>query len=264
MPAEGGVPKRLDLHGHPRPRRCLRPHGAQQHRHGLEARRQDIVFRSRMHAFNDFIGQLFTVSIDGGLPEQLPLPRGGFCSFSPDGDQAGLQPHLPRVPHLETLPRRHGRRRLDLRLRHQEDRRTSPTNDAQRHHPDVVRRQDLFPLRPRRQQALQPLRLRPRATRQTRQLTTFTDFDIKFPSLGDKAIVFENGGWIYRVRPGHRKGRQGADPHPRRSRRQPHRSEGRQQEHHELRDHPRRQAGPVRCPRRPVHRAGQGRGRRAT
>ena len=27
---------------------------------------------------------------------------------------------------------------------------------------------------------------------------TFTDFDIKFPSLGDKAIVFENGGWIYR------------------------------------------------------------------
>ena len=32
----------------------------------------------------------------------------------------------------------------------------------------------------------------------TRQLTHFTDFDIKFPSLGDKAIVFENGGWIYR------------------------------------------------------------------
>ncbi len=28
----------------------------------------------------------------------------------------------------------------------------------------------------------------------TRQLTHFTDFDIKFPSLGDKAIVFENGG----------------------------------------------------------------------
>jgi tricorn protease len=33
---------------------------------------------------------------------------------------------------------------------------------------------------------------------QARQLTTFTDFDIKFPSLGDKAIVFENGGDLYR------------------------------------------------------------------
>jgi tricorn protease len=31
-----------------------------------------------------------------------------------------------------------------------------------------------------------------------RQLTKFTDFDVKFPSLGDRAIVFEQGGWIYR------------------------------------------------------------------
>src|SRR5262249_4177462 len=31
-----------------------------------------------------------------------------------------------------------------------------------------------------------------------RQLTQFTEFDIKFPSLGDTAIVFENGGYIYR------------------------------------------------------------------
>src|SRR5262249_35619256 len=46
-----------------------------------------IVFRSRMREHNDFIGQLYTVSVDGGLPEQLPLPRGGFCSFSPDDRQ---------------------------------------------------------------------------------------------------------------------------------------------------------------------------------
>ncbi|MGL1260150.1 hypothetical protein ACSTKG_00185, partial [Vibrio parahaemolyticus] len=43
-----------------------------------------IVFRSRMKTFNDFIGQLYTVSVDGGDPEPLPLPRGGFCSYSPD------------------------------------------------------------------------------------------------------------------------------------------------------------------------------------
>jgi tricorn protease len=33
--------------------------------------------------------------------------------------------------------------------------------------------------------------------RTTKQLTEFKDFDVKFPSLGDKAIVFENGGWLY-------------------------------------------------------------------
>ena len=36
------------------------------------------------------------------------------------------------------------------------------------------------------------------ASQQTTELTKFTDFDIKFPSLGDNAIVFENGGYIYR------------------------------------------------------------------
>ena len=48
------------------------------------------------------------------------------------------------------------------------------------------------------------------ATKQTRQLTHFNDFDIKFPSLGDKAIVFENGGCIYRFDLATREGRQGA------------------------------------------------------
>ncbi len=37
------------------------------------------------------------------------------------------------------------------------------------------------------------------ASKQTKKLTTFTEFDVKFPSLGDGAIVFENGGWIYRL-----------------------------------------------------------------
>ncbi|MEO5906069.1 MAG: protease, partial [Saprospiraceae bacterium] len=34
-------------------------------------------------------------------------------------------------------------------------------------------------------------------TKQTRKLTTFTEYDIKFPSLGSNAIVFENAGYIY-------------------------------------------------------------------
>src|SRR5436853_7628513 len=37
-----------------------------------------------MRSYNDFLCQLYTVTLDGGLPEELPLPRGGFCSFSPD------------------------------------------------------------------------------------------------------------------------------------------------------------------------------------
>src|SRR5262249_59458757 len=36
-------------------------------------------------------------------------------------------------------------------------------------------------------------------TKETKTITPFSDFDCKFPSLGDMAIVFENGGWIYRL-----------------------------------------------------------------
>jgi len=90
-----------------------------------------IVFRSRMTSFNDFIGQLWTVSVDGGLPEQLPLPRGGFLLLLARRQEARLQPRLPRVPHLETLPRRHGRRPVGLRLRHQGDEQLTKTDDQE-------------------------------------------------------------------------------------------------------------------------------------
>jgi len=42
---------------------------------------ETIVYRSRKESFNDFVGQLFLVSINGGLSNQLPLPAGGFNSY---------------------------------------------------------------------------------------------------------------------------------------------------------------------------------------
>src|SRR5262245_53245501 len=84
MPADGGTPRRLtytatlgrdDVSDRMGPNNIVI---------GWKHDSKHIVFRSRMKSFNDFIGQLFLVSIEGGLPEELPLPRGGFCSFSPD------------------------------------------------------------------------------------------------------------------------------------------------------------------------------------
>src|SRR5206468_420215 len=36
------------------------------------------------------------------------------------------------------------------------------------------------------------------ASKETKQLTHFTDFDIKFPSIGKDSIVFEQAGYIWR------------------------------------------------------------------
>src|SRR5947209_13814379 len=87
MPAEGGVPKRLtytatlgrdDVSDRMGPNNIVM---------GWTPDGKHIIFRSRMKEPNDFIGQLVLVPVTGGLPQQLPLPRGGFCSYSPDGKQ---------------------------------------------------------------------------------------------------------------------------------------------------------------------------------
>ena len=44
-----------------------------------------IVYRNRIS--DGFSGKLFTVEKEGGLSEAIPLPEGGFCSYSPDGKQ---------------------------------------------------------------------------------------------------------------------------------------------------------------------------------
>ena len=85
MPAEGGVPKRVtwtatlsrdDVSDRMGPNNIVMTWTPEQR----------IVFRSRMRSFNDFNGQLYAVSPEGGMPEELPL-RGGFCSFSADGSK---------------------------------------------------------------------------------------------------------------------------------------------------------------------------------
>ncbi len=84
MPAEGGTPKRLttsatlgrdDISDRMGPNNLVM---------AWENTKPLVVFRSRMKSFNDFIGSLFTVGLDAELPQQLPVPRGGFVSFSPD------------------------------------------------------------------------------------------------------------------------------------------------------------------------------------
>src|SRR5437764_4536420 len=87
MPAEGGVPKRLTFTATLNRDDVSDRMGPNNIVMGWTPDGKHIIFRSRMKEPNDFNGQLFLVSAKGGLPQQLPLPRGGFCSYSPDGKQ---------------------------------------------------------------------------------------------------------------------------------------------------------------------------------
>jgi tricorn protease len=157
---------------------------------------KNVLFRSRMRSFNDFIGQLFTVSADGGMPEPLPLPRGGFASYSPDGKQLAYN----RVfREFRTWKRYRGGMADDVWLHDFESKKTERLTDDPAS--DIIpmwaggriyflsdrgteKRFNLYSVDPK--------------TKETTRHTDFTEFDCKFPSAGDTAIVFENGGYIYR------------------------------------------------------------------
>jgi len=195
MPAEGGVPTRLtytatlsrdDVSDRMGPNNIVMTW------------RDDktVVFRSRRIEWNDFNGQLWLASTEGGLPERLPLPRGGWCSFSPDKNRVAYN----RVfREFRTWKRYRGGQADDIWIYDFEKK----TIENITHDPA----QDIFPMwhqdriyfvSDRDELKKLNLYVYDLGAKTTRKLTSFTEFDLKFPSLGDNAIVFENGGYLYR------------------------------------------------------------------
>lgn len=157
---------------------------------------KNVLFRSRMRSFNDFVGQLYTVPAAGGIPEPLPLPYGGFASYSPDGGQLAFNRIFRE---FRTWKRYRGGMADDVWLYDFASKKTERlVEDAASDiipmwvggrvfflsDRDANKRFNLYSVDPK--------------TRETKRHTDFTEFDIKFPSAGDNAIVFENGGWVYR------------------------------------------------------------------
>jgi tricorn protease len=84
MNSQGGIPKRITFTATLGRDDVADRMGPNNIVFGWKHNNNSIAFRSRKKSFNDFNGSLFTVTRDGALPEELPVPRGGFCSFSPD------------------------------------------------------------------------------------------------------------------------------------------------------------------------------------
>ncbi|MDQ3199988.1 MAG: PDZ domain-containing protein [Verrucomicrobiota bacterium] len=195
MPGEGGAPKRLtttatlgrdDISDRMGPNNLVMT---------WENTKPVVVFRSRKNSFNSFIGELYTVGLDAELPQQLPLPRGGFASFSPDDSKMAFN----RVfREFRTWKHYRGGMADDVWIYDFKNGTTENlTNDPS---------QDICPMwgpdnhiyfisdRDGRMNLFST----DLASKETKQLTTFKDFDIKFPSIGKNAIVFEQAGYIWR------------------------------------------------------------------
>ncbi|MEI6457038.1 MAG: PDZ domain-containing protein, partial [bacterium] len=192
IPSEGGIPKRLtytatlgrdDIADRMGPNNIVMTWRDD----------ENIVFRSRKQTFNDFKGQLYLANVKGGVPEELPLPCGGFCSYSPDKSKLAFN----RVfREFRTWKYYKGGMADDIWI--------YDFNSKQSENITGNKTQDIIPMWSGNKIYFVSERERPAnlysydiGTKETRKLTDFTTYDVKFPSLGDNAIVFENGGFIY-------------------------------------------------------------------
>ena len=156
---------------------------------------KQIVYRSRKQSFNDFKGQLFLAPAQGGISTELPLAEGGFCSYSPSGKQLAFN----RVfREFRTWKYYRGGMADDIWIF---DFDTKEVKNISNH---IA--QDIFPMwagdeifflsdRDR----IMNIFVYNTKTQQTSKVTHFDEFDCKFPSIGGNYIVFENGGYIYKM-----------------------------------------------------------------
>ncbi len=192
IPAQGGIPKRLtytatlhrdDISDRMGPNNIVMTWADDNH----------IVYRSRKQSFNSFKGQLFKVSVEGGLSDELPLPSGGFCSYSPDGKKLAYN----RVfREFRTWKYYKGGMADDVWIYDFESKKVDNiTNTVNQEIFPMWYKNKVFFLSDR--DRTMNLFVYDVETKQTEKLTDYTNYDIKFPSLGDHSIIYENGGYLY-------------------------------------------------------------------
>ncbi|HON92463.1 MAG TPA: PDZ domain-containing protein [Sedimentisphaerales bacterium] len=183
IPAHGGTPTRLTHHPDS-------DHVVEWYPDG-----KHILYRSMMNSPSRRFNQFFKQPVAGGMPEPLPLMYAELASFSPDGTRMAFQ-YISTE--FRTWKRYQGGMASDLWLydfvNNTSEKLTDfPGTDAvPMWHQDTI--YFLSDRDARKKLNLWAYELR---TQRTRQVTHFTEYDVKWPSIGPDAIVFENGGLLH-------------------------------------------------------------------
>jgi tricorn protease len=160
---------------------------------------KSIVFLSRRMAWNDWINRLFTVPLDGGLSELMPLDRGGFLSYSPDGKQIAYN----RIfRNFRTWKRYEGGLGQDIDLFDFQTRKLTHITDWPGNETfPMWYGKTIYFLADHDAHKRANIWAYDTGSHEFRQITHYTDYDIDFPSLGagpgEAGIVFQQGGKLH-------------------------------------------------------------------
>ncbi len=191
MSVEGGEPKRLTYH--PAIKRTSDRMGPENIVMGWHPDGKSILFRSRKEPQDVWDGRAYLVSPDGGLPEPLPMKVAGLTSFSPDAKKVA---YCPIFRDFRTWKRYKGGMAQDIWIFDLESHKAEKMTDWVGTDNVPMWYRDRIYFNSDRTGTLN-LFCYDTNTGQTRQVTEFTEYDVRWPSLGPDGIAFENGGYVY-------------------------------------------------------------------
>jgi len=180
----GGVPTRVTYHGMTDRIVDWYPDG------------KNLLFASSMASGRQRYNQFYKVSPDGGLPEVLPAPPfGEFAAISPDGKMIA---YTPQSQAFRTWKRYRGGWAADIWLFDlaKNTAENITKNDADDEFPMWAGKK-LYFLSDRDQNERSNIWVYDLDSKQAKEVTNFTDYDVHFPAIGPDDIVFEAGGELY-------------------------------------------------------------------
>ena len=192
MPSTGGAPKQLTFYNDVGD---MPPRGGFDY--WVQGWCQDgkILVRMNRTPWGPRPGLYYLVDPAGGLEERLPIQVGGSASCSPDGTSLAYT-YFDRE--FRTWKRHMGGRNQDIWTFDLEAMVSNRLTEWAGSDNFPMWHGDTIYFTSDREHTLNIFAY-DQATGATRKVTDFDEYDVLWPSLGTDAIVFMNGGWLYRL-----------------------------------------------------------------
>ncbi|UCD65069.1 MAG: PD40 domain-containing protein [Candidatus Zixiibacteriota bacterium] len=181
VPADGGEPVQLTYH----------PGGDMVLDWSTDGSK--VVFRSSREAHRAAGRKLYEVSTGGGLPTALKIPEAGLASFSPDGTKLAYNRKLRE---FRTWKRYKGGWAQDIWVYDLKADTVARLTDWEGTDHAPMWAGDRIYFNSDREHTLN-IFYYDLKTGKISKVTKHAEYDVKWPSLGPGAIVYENGGYLY-------------------------------------------------------------------
>jgi len=156
---------------------------------------KQILIRGNRTTFGERNGRYFLVSLDGGLEKPLPIVNGGFGVLSPDGSKLVFTP-VDRE--FRNWKRYKGGRASDLWIYDLKANTSEQITDFDGTDQLPTWSGDNIFFASDRDLKLNIWKYNT-VTKETKQITHHTEFDVMWPSGTGDQLVYENGGYIYKL-----------------------------------------------------------------